>query len=738
MKKPIQARTLKTALVFVVLFGMFISNGVAAQADITKLGSDAVIKVEAQSTQPSTTWINPFSDVRETDWFYDYVAFVCENGLMNGMSDTTFSPNMTMTRAMVATILYRMAGQPETTGLTNPYSDLEENYWYVEAIIWLANGGIVPGNSSDTFSPNDVATRQDLNVFLARYALITGLDLPETRDYQEFADEEDIAAWAKDSIVLCFRAELTYGYPDNRFNPNGVFTRAEYAAVLYRLALIYQKTDDIYWLTYDAQGGSPTPPPQMVLRGESASVSYSLPIRLGYTFMGWCANPSGNGEYLQRGYGFMPDSDMQLYAIWQWDEYYYLSGITSPGTESGYFADPVGGISPFLGSLSTLEAYRNTRYQAYSVWLNYGQEVTVYMESNDFDSYLYMLDPDGYYITQDDDSGGNFNALITYSVMADGYYYIVASQWLGSNGWYRLSVSSREMPTLTIGSDAAGVGDKVTVPVFVSGSPLLASLRFKLSYVDYAIKLIDVTLPDNSGFNVEVGSAPRELISLVPEGTAQVDPNGVLLYLNFEISNYAEAGDYYIDLYDLRAVDENDRNISFMQGNGFISVIYSGNIVTGKIKSYNPKLETIVQLLQNGDIKNETVVPGEPDRFGQEEQDFKFEGVAPGEYTLVINKKLHTTFTVKKITVSDEELRLTEDVRPEVALMTLRCGDINYDNMINDSDLTALWMPANYNKPAQYPADQRCDLNGDGYINDGDLTILWMAYNYNKGEVVVN
>ena len=504
--------------------------------------------------------------------------------------------------------------------------------------------------------------------------------------------------------------------------------------------LIYEIYEEYYIVTYDTQGGTPTPPPQMVLRGESASVSYSLPIRLGYTFMGWCTDTSGNGEYLQRGYDFAPDSDMQLYAIWRLDEHYGLNEITSPGIFHDYFKEPTEGFQPYGGSCATLEAYRYTRYQAYRVWLEHGQEITAFMDSNDFDSYLYLLDPDGYYITEDDDSGGNFNALITYIIMEDGFYYILASQWWGSNGDYSLSISTREIPMLTVGSAVAGAGNEVTIPVFASGSPYLASLSFRVSYDENEMKLIDATLPNFSDFNIEIGSAPQELVSLVPKGTAQVDPNGILLYLTFEISNYAWPGDYFIDLFNIRATDENDNNITFVSKYGCISV-YSyeeGYRVTGQIKSYNPLYGATVQLKQNDNVRYETTIPDDMDRFGQLAQDFELKSVAPGEYMLVITKKLHTTFNVEKIIVGDEDLDLTKDSRAEVRLMNLRCGDINSDGYINDSDLTVLWTTANYNKPAIYPANPLCDLNGDGYINDNDLTILWMAYNYNKGAVIVS
>ena len=82
-------------------------------------------------------------------------------------------------------------------------------------------------------------------------------------------------------------------------------------------------------------------------------------------------------------------------------------------------------------------------------------------------------------------------------------------------------------------------------------------------------------------------------------------------------------------------------------------------------------------------------------------------------------------------------LGITKDDRPEVQLMTLRCGYISGDGLINDADLTILWRTGNYNKKADEADNPWCDLNGDGLINDADLTILWRAYNYNRGAIVI-
>jgi len=163
----------------------------------------------------------------------------------------------------------------------------------------------------------------------------------------------------------------------------------------------------------------------------------------------------------------------------------------------------------------------------------------------------------------------------------------------------------------------------------------------------------------------------------------------------------------------------------------------SGVFITGKVKSYNPKVPTTVQLMRDN-IEMYTTTIGAATGSDQSEQTFTLEGVVPGTYTLVINKPAHTSFTVQTIVVEDENVDLTQDIRPEVRLMTLRCGDINGDGMINDGDLTALWMIANYNRNTSVASNHLCDLNGDGMINDGDLTILWMIVNYNRSRIIIS
>jgi hypothetical protein len=158
--------------------------------------------------------------------------------------------------------------------------------------------------------------------------------------------------------------------------------------------------------------------------------------------------------------------------------------------------------------------------------------------------------------------------------------------------------------------------------------------------------------------------------------------------------------------------------------------------VKGCVLTYNPKIPTIVKLIQNNAEVKIEIAPEEG--IGQVKQDFVFDNITPGTYTLVITKALHTMFTVNNLVVGEDGLDLTQDSRDAVKTMTLLCGDVNGDGEINQADLNILWQPLNYNKRVSEGADPRCDLNGDGEVNQIDLNILWQLVNYNKGPVVID
>jgi hypothetical protein len=169
----------------------------------------------------------------------------------------------------------------------------------------------------------------------------------------------------------------------------------------------------------------------------------------------------------------------------------------------------------------------------------------------------------------------------------------------------------------------------------------------------------------------------------------------------------------------------------------YFMVKQQGAKVAGRVSSNNPKNPIDIVLKQGGEVKYRTSIGG-AEGAGAVEQAFEFEGVAPGSYTLVINKAVHTQFTVQNVAVGAADVDLTVDSNPEVRLMALRCGDINGDGFINAMDRAEMLLPNNYGRAAVAPADPKADLNGDGYINAIDRAEMLLPYNYGRGEVVIS
>jgi hypothetical protein len=181
----------------------------------------------------AAVFVNPFGDVVSTDWFYDYIAFVYLRGLMIGIAPGEFAPNMPTGRAMVVQVLFNMAGRPDISGLTNPFSDISADSWYHDAVIWAAANDLITGFDG-IFAPTDNITRAHLVLILNRYAQSLGIILPTLQPPGTFTDATDIRNYAREAIDRFFEAMIITGYPDGSFNPDGEATRAEMAAVVQR------------------------------------------------------------------------------------------------------------------------------------------------------------------------------------------------------------------------------------------------------------------------------------------------------------------------------------------------------------------------------------------------------------------------------------------------------------------------------------------------------------------------
>ena len=192
--------------------------------------------------------INPFTDIRETDWFYSNVMFAYSRGLMGGTSSNPmlFSPNVTTTRGMIVTILYRLEGNPAIGSLSNSFVDVTPGMWFSDAINWAAGNDIVAGTGGGKFAPNTAITRQDLAVILSRYMSHKKIALPTSDQLITFADEAAVSAYAMDAIQALNKLGIIGGTGKNAagqtiIGPKDNATRAQAAAMLQRFIELTKK-----------------------------------------------------------------------------------------------------------------------------------------------------------------------------------------------------------------------------------------------------------------------------------------------------------------------------------------------------------------------------------------------------------------------------------------------------------------------------------------------------------------
>jgi len=151
---------------------------------------------------------------------------------MAGTSTTTFSPDMTTTRAMIVTILYRMENEPAATASTFP--DVAAGQWYSNAVAWAAANGIVSGYDNGNFGPEDIITREQMSAILFRYASVKGYDVTKTANLSAYGDGTQVSEYAQSSMQWANGAGLIIGTDTNLLLPTGSATRAQVASILMR------------------------------------------------------------------------------------------------------------------------------------------------------------------------------------------------------------------------------------------------------------------------------------------------------------------------------------------------------------------------------------------------------------------------------------------------------------------------------------------------------------------------
>ena len=180
-------------------------------------------------------WQNPFADVSESDWFYPYVAWAHFNGIANGTSANTFSPDTVLTRSMLVTFLWRAEGCPDAKTPAG-FADVADGMFYTEAVAWAAENGIVMGYSDGRFGPDDIITREQIAVIMHRVAGYKGYDVTAEKitDLSAFTDTASVSVYALDGMRWAVGYGLMVGRDGSRLDPKGRASRAESVTILAR------------------------------------------------------------------------------------------------------------------------------------------------------------------------------------------------------------------------------------------------------------------------------------------------------------------------------------------------------------------------------------------------------------------------------------------------------------------------------------------------------------------------
>lgn len=176
--------------------------------------------------------LESFSDVRPGQWYSQAIDWVCQRGLMKGVSDDRFAPGEGTTRGMLVTMLFRFEGAE--AGATAKFSDVQAGQWYSDAVAWASSNGVVSGFADGSFGPNADITREQLAAVLYRYAKLKGVDVSAQGDLSGFADRGEVAAWAEEPLQWAVGCGLLNGNADGSLDPAGNATRAQVAAILMR------------------------------------------------------------------------------------------------------------------------------------------------------------------------------------------------------------------------------------------------------------------------------------------------------------------------------------------------------------------------------------------------------------------------------------------------------------------------------------------------------------------------
>ena len=209
-------------------------GGGGSHSGTTIAGGTTGVVTASPTAAPTASGSSWFTDVPADAWYYSFVKAAFDKGLMNGISETEFAPDGDLTSAMFTTIIYRMAGSPETDAV-NAFTDVPSGSYYEKAVAWAYANGIITGYDETTFAPDDKITREQMAALMWRYAAYIGLDTSAAAELG-FTDTAEISEYAVPAMEWVCAAGIIGGYDDNTLRPAANATRAQTATVIERFA----------------------------------------------------------------------------------------------------------------------------------------------------------------------------------------------------------------------------------------------------------------------------------------------------------------------------------------------------------------------------------------------------------------------------------------------------------------------------------------------------------------------
>ena len=194
--------------------------------------AEAVSGITLKSETELAAWQNPFSDVKESDWYYNAVRFSSANGVMNGLSDDLFAPMGDVTRAMFVTMLYRIEKEPDTAA--SSFADIDAGSWYEKAVSWASANGLVNGVTESEFAPNALITREQMAAIIYRYASYKKTDT-SARAELKYTDADTVSDYASEPLSHAVGSGLITGTSQDTLSPKANATRAQAATILMRM-----------------------------------------------------------------------------------------------------------------------------------------------------------------------------------------------------------------------------------------------------------------------------------------------------------------------------------------------------------------------------------------------------------------------------------------------------------------------------------------------------------------------